>query len=258
MTVGKTNGIGNMQSGQPGMAETMDAVSQNIKSQIADAQMRLREVASDKEMTSEQKMKKRMEIQQEINNLNTQLRQHQIEKRKEQQQSNSAMEDTLGAKRKEEAEQKEKQGMSTAGMQAIISAESTMKQAKVQGGVATKLGGKGNTLETEIKIDASRGNSTEKKEEELAEVRKREQTAVTSQMSSLADANETLKEAGEDEQLADKSENLDTKEKEVGEKEGNQNRVNQKEEDSSGKKESEKEKETLLPPLEYKSVDIYL
>ena len=42
-------------------------------------------------------MKKRQEIQQEINNLNQQLRQHQIEQRKEQQSKNSSSMDDMVA-----------------------------------------------------------------------------------------------------------------------------------------------------------------
>ena len=53
-------------------------------------------------------MKKRQEIQQEITNLNQQLRQHQIEQRKEQQSKKSSMDDMVAGtkihlQRKEQA-----------------------------------------------------------------------------------------------------------------------------------------------------------
>ena len=67
------------------MTQGNDSVSKNIQNQIANAQQKLQDLSSNEEMSLEDKMKKRQEIQQEINNLNQQLRQHQIEQRKEQQ-----------------------------------------------------------------------------------------------------------------------------------------------------------------------------
>ncbi len=75
----------NTQTGTMGMTQGNDSVSKNIQNQIANAQQKLQDLSSNEEMSLEDKMKKRQEIQQEINNLNQQLRQHQIEQRKEQQ-----------------------------------------------------------------------------------------------------------------------------------------------------------------------------
>ena len=65
------------------MDQTTDSVSKNIRDQIANAQKQLQEISSNKEMSVEQKMKRRQEIQQQISDLNNQLRQHQIEQRKQ-------------------------------------------------------------------------------------------------------------------------------------------------------------------------------
>ena len=70
------------------MDQTTDSVSKNIRDQIANAQKQLQEISSNKEMSVEQKMKRRQEIQQQISDLNNQLRQHQIEQRKQQQEKN--------------------------------------------------------------------------------------------------------------------------------------------------------------------------
>ncbi len=77
-------------------------------------------------------------------------------------------------------------------MQAMISADSSMKQAKVQGSMATQIQGRASVLESEIKQDAGKGN-TEKKEEELAELQAKAQSAA--QMSILIDANKSVEEA---------------------------------------------------------------
>ena len=74
-----------MQAGSSGRITQLDSVSKNIQNQIANAQKKLQELSSNEGLSIEDKMKKRQEIQQEINNLNQQLRQHQVEQIKEQQ-----------------------------------------------------------------------------------------------------------------------------------------------------------------------------
>ena len=85
-------------------------------------------------------------------------------------------------------------GLSQASMQAMLCADSSMKQAKVQGSMATQIQGRASVLESEIKQDAGKGN-TEKKEEELAELQAKAQSATAAQMSTLADANKSVEEA---------------------------------------------------------------
>ena len=101
MTVNGISGANNgMQAGSSGRITQMDSVSKNIQNQIANAQKKLQELSSNEELSIEDKMKKRQEIQQEINNLNQQLRQHQMEQRKEQQTKKTSMDDMLGGSRK--------------------------------------------------------------------------------------------------------------------------------------------------------------
>ena len=166
----------NTQTGTMGMTQGNDSVSKNIQNQIANAQQKLQDLSSNEEMSLEDKMKKRQEIQQEINNLNQQLRQHQM------------VAGTSSTSKKKDT------GLSQASMQAMISADSSMKQAKVQGSMATQIQGRASVLESEIKQDAGKGN-TEKKEEELAELQAKAQSATAAQMSTLADANKSVEEA---------------------------------------------------------------
>ena len=69
--------------GQAGMVQKEDAVSKSIRKQIANKQKELQNLSSNQEMEMEEKSKKRQEIMQEINDLNNQLRQHQMEQRRE-------------------------------------------------------------------------------------------------------------------------------------------------------------------------------
>ena len=170
-----------------------DSYTKNIQRQIADAQQKLQDLSSNEELSLEDKMKKRQDIQQEITNLNQQLRQHQMEQRREQQsQKSSSMDDMIAGTKHTSA--KKGTGLSQASMQAIISADTSMKQANVQGSVAAGLKGRAAVLESEIRQDAGKGN-TEKKEQELADIQGKVQSATAQQMSMVARANQEVEEA---------------------------------------------------------------
>jgi len=210
----KINGLNgtNTQVGGMNMMQLNDSVSKNLQSQIANAQKQLQELSANKEMSLEEKMKKRQEIQQQIADLNNQLRQHQIEQRKEQQAKKASMNDMLGGS-KQIAPKMGNQGtgLSQASMKAMISADSAMNQAKVQGSVATKMEGRAGVLEAEIKLDQARGDDAEKKKEELAEVQQKAVAAEAAQMNTLVDANKELEAAAKADQQAEKTDNKDKK-----------------------------------------------
>ena len=210
----KINGINgaNTQVSGMNMMQPNDSVSKNLQSQIANAQKQLQELSANKEVSLEEKMKKRQEIQQQIADLNNQLRQHQIEQRKEQQAKKSSMNDMLGGS-KQAAPKAGNQGtgLSQASMKAMISADSAMAQAKVQGSVATKMEGRAGVLESEIKLDQARGDDVEKKKEELAEVQQKAVQAESAQMNTLADANKELEEVAKTELQTEKTDDKDKK-----------------------------------------------
>lgn len=103
----------------------------------------------------------------------------------------ASKDDMLSGSQKEGNEKAGNQnaGMSQAGMQAMISAETSLKEAKVQGNVASRLEGIARTMRSEIKLDASRGGNVEKKQEALAEIEKKVEAAQNSQISTLGKAN---------------------------------------------------------------------
>lgn len=188
-----------------------DSVSKNIQNQIANAQKQLQELSSNKEMSIEEKMNKRQEIQQQIADLNNQLRQHQIEMRREQQQTkSSSMDDMLGGTRKVANTGNQGAGLSQASMQAIISADSAISQVQSSGRVVTKMEGRAGVLEAEIKLDSARGGNVEAKQEELAEVQQKASQAQASQLNVLANANEELEEASKSEQKVESKESKAT------------------------------------------------
>ena len=173
-----------------------DSVSMNIQNQIQNAQEQLQSIGENKELSPDEKMKRRQEIQKQISDLQNQLRQHQIEQQRENRQkksSGSSMEDMLGAKQSSKAGKKNG-AISKASMQAIITAGSTLNQIEVQGALKGQMDGQAGVLETEIKLDSARGANVERKEEELASIEDKANKIQSSQMEMLAEANKEIKD----------------------------------------------------------------
>lgn len=191
---GAVKGFG-MQMGQP----SMDSFSKNIQSRIANKQKEMQELAKAEDMSVEDKLKKRQEIQKEITDLNQQLRQHRIEKRKEQQTRKASMDDMLGGSHQTpNGGTKPGTGMSSASMQAIISADVSLGQIKLQSSVKTEMKGRAAILQSEIEMDKARGADTQAKEAELEDAEKRIDIITSSQLSELSDVDEELEEAAKE------------------------------------------------------------
>lgn len=234
MQINGVNGAG-MQSGNgmAGIGQGTDAYSRQLQKQISDAQKKLQDISSDENLSPEEKMKKRQEIQQEINELNIQLRQHQIELRREKQEEKSdspVTELTGGSRNAKAGKGSQTGGMSEAGMSAIISADMEAGQARIQGNTAKRMENRAGIIKSEIKMESG---DTSDKEKELAEVEKRARAASESQMNTLRDAGETLK----------KAEDSETKEKDKK---------------ASDAKEDKEEKEEKEVSTSYTPVDIRL
>lgn len=237
------NGIGGAgaQSAPAGInaGQAMDAQSKNIRKQIEDAQRKLQEISADGEMGPEEKMKKRQEIQKQISDLNMQLRQHQAEVRRQKQEEKRAAKSQGGDDRKS-AEQTA--GLSSAGMKAVLSADSSIKQARVQNGVAVKMEGRAGVLEAEIKQDGRTGTDTQAKEAELAEAKQKADEAKAAGMETLKEADREMREASEAErEMGTEETRIKTDEKRMEEgkaeeeKEGQTDTSGKETDDSAGK-----------------------
>ena len=196
-----------------------DSYSKNIQSQIANAQKQMQELGENKEMPLEEKMKKRQEIQQQISDLQNQLRQHQIEQRKEsRQKKGTSMDDMRGGKRLAPKQCGRSTGMSNVSMKAILSADSSMDQVKIQGAAKGQAEGKAGVLKAEIKLDSGRGGDTKKKEEELAKTEEKVNEISQSQMNALSDINKKLDEAAKADKETEKTEEKEKAKKKEAEK----------------------------------------
>lgn len=184
-----------------------DATGKNIQNQIDAAQKRLQELASYENMSMEEKAQKSQEILQEITDLKNQLRQHKSEMRKEQQQAKKSQLDGMLNSSKRTAPKAKKQGagLSQASMTALLSAGSALAQARVQSSAVTSMEGRAGVLESEIKLDASRGVNVEDKKEELAALQERMAQVGSAQMKTLTEANTKLEEAAKADQQVEKT-----------------------------------------------------
>lgn len=233
MVINGVNGAGGagMQAGAIGRGQAEDAVSKRLMQQIEDAQKKLQEISGNSEMSVEEKMKMRQEIQKEISELNSQLRQHQMDlhKKEAEEAKKKQVENASTAERPDNSRARNANNgqvdvqLSAEGMQAILSADGAMKQAKVQGSVANAMEGRAGVLEVEIKLDSARNGDTSAKEAQLADVRQKAQDAVSSQMSTLAEADEALSEANKATGSADgtrkeEAEETDEKKEQDGQK----------------------------------------
>lgn len=200
MRIDGSNGIGAGQAGSIGQNDNTqtDAYTKDLQRQIALDQQKLQEISSNGDLSMEDKMKKRQEIQKEIALLQQQLRQHQIEVRREQQQQGSSIDDMV-AKRQDDPNT-ETAGLSQNSMKAMISADNSVKQSDAQKSVATSLKGKKDVLIQEAKMDAARGGSTEKKEAAIESLSQKEQQAATMQQKTLSEAVDSMQKAAKEEQ----------------------------------------------------------
>lgn len=191
-----------------GAGQVSDAYSRSIQKQIADVQKQMQELSSNGDMTMEEKMKKRQELQQEISSLNQQLRLHQAEQTRKQQAKGYSMEDMLGGSTRVRRNTGKScggiQAMSHAEMTAIISADISMGQVNVQKQVKSGLEGRAGVLKAEIKQDA--GGNTEAKEAELADLEDKVNGVAASQMNTLSDINTSLKEAAKADSKSEETE----------------------------------------------------
>lgn len=255
MTINGINGV-NTQMKQMGVNQATDSYSRNIQSQIANAQKQLQELSSNEDMSMEEKMKKRQELQKQISDLNSQLRQHQMEMRREasekaQKKDPNGEDQSGGVQRAENKGRNQQAGMSKGSMQAMIGAEGTLKQAKIQGSVAKRMEGRAGVLEAEIKLDAARGGSVEAKEEELAQVKEKAQNATDSQLDTLSKANGEMKKAGEIDQETGKTQKDEEEKKDTG-------TADEKEKDWKKPEPDEKERQEEMKFVRYAPVDVRL
>lgn len=211
MKINGTSGM-NVPAGAIGMDAGIggqtDPMVRDLQRQIENLQNRMKEISANPELTMEMKAKKRQELQKQISDLEMQLRQRQVEVKREEAMKRSSKDyqadETFGTKQSNGGKAgKNSAGLSAGSMEAMISADTSMKQADVHGSVARKMEGKAGVLEAEIKQDSAMGAAPTGKEEALAEARAIADEATTAQMGALAQAAKAAQKANEADQSQD-------------------------------------------------------
>lgn len=220
MTIGGIGGNTNANAGSGISAANMngggtDAYSKSLQKQIMDAQKQLQELSGNEEMTSEMKMKKRQELQKQISDLNMQLRQHQMEERRKAQQEKQEKQ----AKRQpQKNKEDEAGGLSKGSMQAMISAEGSLKFAKQQGSMANQMQNGADIKRSEIKRDGGGSARTaddsaaiSSKWDDVESMEQKAKAATASQMSLLAEARDEVSKASAESRTGSKTDKTDEK-----------------------------------------------
>ena len=83
-------------------------------------------------------------------------------------------------------------------MRSMLSAETALDHARIEGSVSTRLEGRSNVLQREIRLDSDRLGSSKGKLEELSEVKQRIRDAKNSESRLLGEAGKILKEEAEE------------------------------------------------------------
>lgn len=146
-----------------------DSVIKNAQKQIEALRKELQTLSENEDMEPKIKAEKKQELQKQINELNTQIRQREIELRKEKQTANQPSETNPQQRKNEESGGA---GFTKSVTGGLISVSNALKGAKDLNGLNKRLKGRAGELNAEIKADLARGADTLAKEKELEKVNK--------------------------------------------------------------------------------------
>lgn len=175
--------------------------SKNIQNKLTSEQQRLNKVSSDEDMTTQEKEKKRREIQKQIDELNRKLRMLRMEKKEEEEQAQEEQEkkivlkeemigesdtkttDNIKEKADKDSEQEDKIQEEQKGkvkqfvskVKDMISADLTVKADSIENNAEVQKKHTKNIKKAEIKADELYGNDTAVKRQQLSDMRTKEQ-----------------------------------------------------------------------------------
>lgn len=126
-----------------------DSYEKNIQKQIEKLQEKMKNISNDKEKPFEQKVNEKKEIQEQIQSLNSELRQYQVQKRqREAAQKQEAANEPFGNNIRTKQEEKSNTGVSEAVNGVLITLSSEKEQISGMTKVRTDLQGKLRTAQT--------------------------------------------------------------------------------------------------------------
>ena len=150
-----------------------DSYSDNLRNQIDSKQKALESLNENDEMSPKMKIEKRKELQQEIADLEAEIREHELEEKKKEEEKLQKEKDALEGNTRHTSKDGDTATISKAGMQSIIAAENAIDNVEQTNGIHTTMTDQANILESEIELDKQRGADTSKKEGALADIQSR-------------------------------------------------------------------------------------
>lgn len=175
-----------------------DSILSSLQDQVKQVQEQLQSLSNNKHLSQEQIMNKRKELQSKLQELNRQINQRKMEIQKEKREEAAAAREQKEPQRQErrEVEQTELRSLDTVTMHGLIRAEASMKNVNSVQAVRTGMERETRILETEIKLDLSRGGSATRKSERLASLQEGIHKASKEMGAQSKEARKALEETG--------------------------------------------------------------
>ena len=186
-----------------------EASSKNLQSQLAMKEQSLNRLSSDSELSAEEKEKKRLEIQKEIDELNRKLKLSQMKQKDEaaeaakKQEQETAAKEALAKTKNSQADENDDSATLQAPankptelpLQDILALNNRHQKELVIKDTDTQKESTINVLESEIKLDEMYGSDTTAKEEKVAEIREKENFWLDAQKQEQEDAEQKMQAA---------------------------------------------------------------
>ena len=186
-----------------------EASSKNLQSQLAMKEQSLNRLSSDSELSAEEKEKKRLEIQKEIDELNRKLKLSQMKQKDEsaeaakKQEQETAAKEALAETKNSQADENDDSATLQASenkptelpLQDILALNNRHQKELVLKTADTQKESTINVLESEIKLDEMYGSDTTAKEEKVAEIREKENFWLDAQKQEQEDAEQKMQAA---------------------------------------------------------------
>lgn len=159
------NKIQNTNGQNIAIGQGKDSALEGIQNQIYHIQKQLLSLSENDKLSAEEKLERQKELQEQLEQLNKMLLEQKMEiEKKEEEKKTKAINEEL---EKQLPQDEYIKGMNFEDFQNFVCMRNSLKLAEEQGSLRTKLKGEAKVLESEIKLDESRGADTIKKREKL-------------------------------------------------------------------------------------------
>ncbi len=188
-------------------AAATDFETKSFQNKIASAQTQLQKLSANTEMSSEEKAKKRQEIQKQIMELNNMLRERKAELRREKQQKAAEAEEgnngegTLPGQQGKpetvhiESNTSSSPGISSRHMKSVISADAAIDKAELADNISNELENRVQVLQGEIRQAEANGGYVEAKKGEVQSLENKVAKISGAKMNIISGAISEMKQA---------------------------------------------------------------